>query len=320
MRWHLIALATLSACSRSQPTALPEQPVAVSNAPSREAQDEVKALASRADAALDTDTPLDFERPVVAKPLDRAETRALFVDACRHGDHASCWKAMYVARDVASLSDPKPESLDLVARNCEGGDVSSCRALPEATFRDLPGAHGRSPECEPLRDECDIAALRRECNDGFPRSCRLLATGNRAAGEAEELIRRTNELARKGCASDILTDCELVTNWSDEDLMQTLRRRCRFDRNKCDNLASLLERKTKSAAVRDLREVACQHSDAIHACVTLGVGYLDGKYPEPERGRGQRLLDYACAIYRKQSAGNPKSVDDRVPACKRASK
>jgi hypothetical protein len=344
MRVALAAVALALGCGNAPVTTSPperptppERPKPVVNAQPQARDDKPNPLAQRAEEALDSDTPLDYERPFVDQPRERDETRELFIEACNAGDRPSCWKAMYVARDQIDYHVFDMPTRDALARNCRGGDAWSCRALPGEravgrwTFPGAPGEMGRSEACneEPMASKCDLAELRRECDDEFAWSCWLLASSAAADAEADQLRARAEALALEDCRHDILKHClgvfgprtDMTTRWPEAARADALRRLCRFHRQYCDDIANNLEKQHgKPDEVRDLRELACQYTDYRIGCLRLAVGYLDGKYAEPVPGRGQRLLDHDCERTRKLFRYDRKQLEKYKPACKRASK
>ncbi|MDB4953734.1 MAG: hypothetical protein JWO36_1303, partial [Myxococcales bacterium] len=107
-RWLLIGLV---ACGgRPEPIA-----------PLQNHGDSPQLLVEQAKRELASDWPLDYHRPF-AQPEVVSHAAAAFLDACRAGDHPSCWYALWLGERTAA---PK-----LVESNCLAGDQPSCRALP----------------------------------------------------------------------------------------------------------------------------------------------------------------------------------------------
>jgi hypothetical protein len=333
MRLALIAVVAACSASGSRSGAPP------SHTQDRAEQERVRALARRADAALDTDTPLDYDRPMVFKPRDRAATRALFVEACKAGDHPSCWKALLFAGGSKA-----PEISDLVARNCMNGDMMSCRALPldwelPKRYPHAPGAQGRSEACVDFPDgkpnpACNQAVLRRECEDGFVQSCRQAKLLELPVPNLEQ---RMAKFELEDCLVDIAPHCNIhnhcqrdpVTKdctwdpaWSSPQTRDDVTRRaCRFQRNWCAEIADDLDKQGKRDEAQRMREVACQYgSNFYDVCLNLSKLYLDHTYVEPVAGRGKALRDYVCASLKKYVYEQNPRVFERYPECKRVSK
>jgi hypothetical protein len=326
MRVAVSAAALAAACSK--PPAPVERRTPLANAQSQAPHAKPNALAERADAALDSDTPSDYERPFAEKPVERDATRELFVDACKAGDHASCWKAMYVGRDLVGFHAAELPTLDLLATNCRAGDTWSCRALPidrplyRWKFDDAAGGMGRSEACDQPTASCDLAVLRRECDAGFAWSCSVLASSGGAGADAARLRKRAEDLALEDCTHDIVHQCQgdMTANWPEAARSDALRRMCRYSRLACVDVAASLEKRGETKDVRELRELACQYTQGGVGCARLAAGYLDGKYTEPVPGRGQQLLDWTCARTQKQLNYDRKQLEKAWPECKRASK
>ena len=265
-------LVALTACHAAPPTEAPPQPL------HHEAADQHATLGARAEQALASDTRLDYDRPFVAKPDPRAETLTLFRQACDAGDTRSCWRGL-------SLSDAT--FLDVVANQCRRGDTSSCRALPlDEEGRppiDAPGSAGRSLAChDPKRNGCDSAALHRECEAGFPESCRSLAAAPDATSQTGAAFEaRAAALSREGCATGFVNECEEP------------KQLCAATRS-CARYAETLLAANDAAGARDAFELACEYKATTGVCMELGIRYLDGELAEPVPGRGQRLLDLEC--------------------------
>jgi hypothetical protein len=289
-------LVALTACRAAPATHAPPRPL------HHEVADEHVTLAARAEQALAADSPLDYDRPFVAKPDPRTETLALFHQACDAGDARSCWRGL-------SLGDAT--FVDVVANHCRRGDMSSCRALPldeEARSPiEGPGSAGRSLACrDPRRTGCDSAALHRECEAGFPESCRSLAGAPDATSQTGATFEaRATTLSREGCAAGLVNECEEP------------KQLCTATRA-CARYAHMRLAANDATAARDAFELACEYKpSSADTCMELGIRYLDGELPEPVPGRGQRLLDLEC--HRLLDA--LKSRDDVIktrPECKRA--
>ncbi|MBX3158517.1 MAG: hypothetical protein KF773_21285 [Deltaproteobacteria bacterium] len=221
---------------------------------------------------------------------DRAvRVRALRARACRDGHRPSCWRA---------------GRLEEVRANCAAGHLLSCRAIPrherpeQQTQDDLPGRFGRSILCRAGVD-CE-EHLWAECRAGFPWSCSNLyylrhglSVGNNPDEPARDAaMERAIALGRDGCAAGIVHECELA-RFSDRlaERQAVERTMCRLG-DLCSPHAWIEDGRTIEA--RDLLERACQERRDDFACSVLAKHYLKGRFPEPEPGRGRRLLEWAC--------------------------
>lgn len=265
----------------------------------------------QANRALHEDAPLDYERPLKQKPWDRSATTRLFHDNCRAGDKEACIvEAELVPRDA------RGPVLAFIETNCRVGHAMSCRALPRDThellYPDLPGAMSRRPECwrSTLPAPCDVAMLRKECTDGFPGACIVMAAIEPPLPDADALSARGDALSLEGCRAGIASDCS-VAGGSEADVQTSAERSCELHRENCMDLAIVFERRKDSLHEREAKERACQYTTGWWECIALGNDYLDHKLEEPIAGRGQALLDYGC---RKAAAAN--EMDESL--CKRA--
>lgn len=323
---ELVAAIALAACGPrvDKPGAAEPRPqmgsaAMVARNPAEDARRARNTAVRRAEQALDDDSPLDYERPFVDKPIDRASTFGLLVDACRAGHKPSCWKALTIGGDKA-----RPETVTFVAQNCRAGDKLSCRALPSdhgstLRFPELPGALGRSGACEDGGDDCDIAALEKECEAAFVRSCDQARLLSRDENARDQLLARVVELGTQGCDAGLFDDCVAIAGKvGPEQQFEVDRQRCRLERRECRFLAQLMEKQGRSSDARDELERSCQYGGPV-SCLSLGVAYLDHKYPEPVPGRGQALIDHDCEFLRSRSLPDIDLVA-RTPECKRATK
>lgn len=312
---------TLNGCSAppraKEPAGKPSSPAV--HAAMRDSGDPVDALVRRAEQALLDDAPLDYERPLVEKPRDRQQALKLVLEACHAGDSASCWKAMVVA-----APNERAPIVKLVEQNCRGGHVLSCRALPDDAGQGLQGTFGRSYDCQSFDpDRCNPDELRRECNEGFPESCTLLASRTHDDTERPALFARAAELARQGCREDILKECAMRrADWPAEAALDAAQRSCKLSRDDCAQLWRLLDKGDRAEEARNALEIACQYGTSDLDCMELGLSYLDRKYPEPVPGRGQALLDRSCAELLRVATlvKRAAEVTTLYPGCKRAAK
>lgn len=307
----------VSSCGSPQPVA-PEVP---GNAPARASVAELLARAERANAEH---LPLDYARPFERASVPESPAVALYLDACRAGDKRACWLAMQLAEQDAVVSAPLErapaqissrwrEALKLVEANCMGGDRESCRALPadadarSLSFPTAPGLLGRSRRCSEsdTLSGCSETLLRSECDAGFVRSCRALsgllvlrsaesAKPHELVDEAEAIAQRADHLGADDCNAGIVATCTL-----EEAVVAGSELVCSFGRQ-CSTLAQSYLRQGDTRRARDAAERDCQYF--ANRCAELGVMYLDGTLPEPVVGRGQALVDFVCASYRR-SAG-----------------
>ena len=264
---------------------------------------------------------LDYKRPFDDKPIDRSRAMALYLEACRGGDKPACWIAM----EVANADQWRAMAL-IVEANCKAGDVMSCRALPapEGTrhgFPSAPGALGREGDCEFIEEgsSCDRVAMRRECSEGFPASCRAIATSRPYVDDAPALLARAAELVDAGCKQDIISECRIVGSSASEQQREFASSRvCALGRAWCEGIGIRALKRGDMAKARDAYERACQIHDAREAhCAELGEMYLDHKLVEPVPGRGQALVDWACQRILK-IVRTRERLDSDFAGCKRA--
>lgn len=295
----LIALAACGASTTGAPRASSSDPAPPSNATDLA---HAHAALARADHALAESMPIDYERPLDGKPLDRRDIAKLFLEACRGGEAAGCWMAMQL--------DDESNAAKLVETNCMAGDTLSCRALPEFGFNNTPGAVGRHIECHLGGSGCDLSALRTECQLGFPWSCWASAEKATSPADREALRARAREISRSGCGARIVGECELVRYaGSEADQIESSRIRCELD-GTCYNLAHFAERTGDRVRRRDLLERACQYGKDWLACSDLAIAYLDRRLEEPVTGRGMALARFACEKIRAI-----RRHDDKIEAC-----
>jgi hypothetical protein len=244
-------------------------------------------------------TRLDYARPFNVPPYDPKAIVRAYIDACKAGDRPSC----YVGLSVASSNSDEFIALEpLVDANCRAGDTMSCRALPPSNvvdlrFPDSPGAAGRSEACNDLeRKDCDQSALHGECERGFPASCDLEISRN-GSQSSPALQQRRTSLAVAGCAAGVGSECKYVVSSGDADLeLAALERSCDLLPVNCHTVAERYLAKKQPVAARDLMERLCQFAPGAEtACAELGAMYLAHKLEEPLPGRGQALVDWACA-------------------------
>lgn len=300
-RFVVVAVTSLGACGE------PSQPRPTS--PTNQVQPQSSAtLLARAETALRDSTPIDYALPFAGKPLDRSRAVASYVEACKNGEHAACWLAMYVSRteDAAAV-------FPLLEADCLGGSGMSCRSLPpdheSGKKFATPGVAGRSDACQEREAECDRELLRKECTGGFPTSCQELGLMWPPLPDREALLARVPELSREGCDAGILRECGVSSP-----KLQTLERACALDFRWCDRLGHEYVRLGQKAQARDTFERTCQYAHGSEStCAELGAAYLRNELPEPARGRGQALIDWGCPrLVEKLGA---KDVAERITAC-----
>jgi hypothetical protein len=239
-------------------------------------------LVARAERALAESQKPDLRRPFLA--YDPGRVRDLYIDACRNGDGGSCSIAITVAK--RSIPD---SLLALVYERCRAHDLMSCRALPwDRTYPHdrAPGSVGRSAACREGAVTCDREQLRRECAQGLPLSCSALVDLDPGLPAGEWADERGKALAREGCRTGIGAECRvLLSDRAAGGFAAT--RLCELAREQC--VAS------EHPSPQEAFERACQYGDeSAWACAELGLRYLRGEFPEPVKGRGQALLDWAC--------------------------
>lgn len=270
-----IVLAACGAGHENQVAPTPSEPLANS-----------VDLRAKAEAELSSDTPPDYERPMKTKPVDRSKAIALFYSACIADDHYSC-------RVEAELLDGDPsEVFRTVASECKRGDTLSCRALPLNDkiwlFPDLPGRWGRNPKCTyGYKKECDMAALRIECDTGFPYSCIALTS---LAAPDRAIDSQTNRFAAEGCEQGAMNECGYILP-----AKITAAKRACVALFQCVPLGDLYAAAEQHELERDARERWCQFStEGLGGCLELAEDYVQKKFPEPVPGRAKALLNYAC--------------------------
>jgi len=287
-----IAFCASLGCGANRPTPPGNEPIHNEPPPRDDASARHRAeLVAQAERALSTRWPLDYRRPFVTVPED--ETAAnLYLEACRQGDHPSCWIA--ATMEGAGIGKATP----LVLENCRAGDIMSCRALPtHLDFGDAPGREGRSERCSGApKKTCDLAALRRECEAGFAFSCWWMF---QAPPPDNELAARALPLARAGCRASIETDCRLLwmldeATAADHQLSQE--HSCPFRIDGCSGVPERYLALGDLGHARDVAEQRCQYGgdQSHHTCLTLGEYYARGTLPEPVHGRGEALISWAC--------------------------
>jgi hypothetical protein len=295
MRSFTSTMMILAACGRS--AAPPPAPPSSRAEPIR---DPVVA----AEAAIRNDMPLDYELPFADRSERRAHRVRTSVAACDAGHKPSCWKALQMAPETE-----RPELAKRVETNCRSGDLMSCRALPmspEARYPDLPGAVGRSAPCEEPGPACDLTGLRAECTAGFPRSCSALREYERA-----------ESLTAAGCDGWILDECTPYP----ADRAEQLRRgakECELI-GSCNTVGRWALDEGRLVEARDAYERTCQYTEGHFRwkpCLSLGMSYLDHRFPEPVPGRGQALLDWSCHLA-EQGLDKGDSIGDLISPCKR---
>jgi hypothetical protein len=294
MRRGLVTTLVVAACGATSPHPPPGNHVAGGGDPRRQADEELRR-----------EEPLDLARPFRAPPVDHDRAIAGYLDACHAGDKPACWIAMTVAGPGAWH-----DAVAAVRRNCQTGDLMSCRALPEddrgTPSSDLPGAAGRAGICDD-DTACDRAALRRECDAGFAVSCVALGMSHPTEPDRDGLTTRAAGLAVAGCDASVVAECRLLLTLGSDAQTDAAR----------DRLCTLTDNDCRADDPLDA-ERDCQYGAAsAYTCVELGAKYLRHTFPEPVPGRGQALVDWGCPQLAKL-VGHEK-VEVRVPACALAS-
>ena len=257
------------------------------------------------EAALRDDAPIDYERPFIAKPYDRATTRRRYAEACEHGMPEAC-----IVTAQLAPKDKTGSSFHAVETNCLSGDAMSCRALPEdedaPRFPRAPGAMSRSAACQSrgLPSPCSPALLRRECLDGFPMAC---LRGRDLEKPGEDFWDRWHRLSLSVCRAGSARDCDPATK---VEPVEAARRLCDLRRDRCDRLADAYAETRDRDGQRHALELACEYGNK-ESCVELATAYLDHTLDEPMSGRGQALLVWACQALARDS------LVERYPACGR---
>ncbi len=314
MRRLWIACAAACATAPSAPPKTAPRPAAVPRIASADPHSRDTAR-RRADEALRTDLPLDYERPF--KPYvapDRSATAALFAQACTDGDKGAC----IIEAELRPL-DATGTAFHTVLANCMAGDNMSCRALPKddqlPRFPNAPGAASRSVRCQHNLGSCDIEDLRRECREGFPAACDgLYSKLTDDVPEGHDAADRFVALNKDGCRHGVASECALLSGdplFRDE----MAQRSCELSPDTC-SLAVPDDPRADKAVARDRWERACEFGEnQWGVCIQLGEKYLAGELDEPVPGRGQQLLDWGCP---KLMARTGPKLLDRHPACKSA--
>ena len=301
------AAATDTAKRAKEPIATPRRPV--------------DDLVDKAEKLLTASVAIDYQRPMSATMPVREPVREAFYDACRAGDHRSCWMvrevqtAEAVDRAQQGVRPPLYES-DAIARtieNCRQGDRLSCSALypgdvPKAD--DLPGHAGRSEGCRNYHGACDMAALARECSADYAASCVALRKRQSLDADRTALTAAARRLTREGCHAGILRDCEDAAMLYRDDLdseqyaeeIFAREQICTISLSWCDKLGELyLPGDADKAAVAFERE--CQFSpnmmERARPCSDVWRKYTASRSPlrEPVPGRAAQLRDWACKKY-----------------------
>lgn len=262
----------------------------VSTAPRADA----RHLVEVADRALAESEALDYRRPLVVPEFTVEPIRALYLDACRAGDHRAC--RVEVTLETASSRQASHAVTD-VTRHCRQGDRVSCRILPgdQTTRDDLPGSWGRWVGCAKRDGGCDVTALRRECEEGFPESCGKMRLFVKA-DEDSALWERQVRLHIAGCLSGVVSEC--ADAGRESRVTAIYRESCRLQSRGCDEVGLSRGRE------RDVAERACQIGSIWNTkpCKTLVEAYERHDYPEPVPGRAKALREWMC---KKAAVGCP---------------
>lgn len=273
------------------------------------------ALVQRADAALAASLKPDYGEPFAAAAPDRSAVRALYLQACYAGDHPACWIASAIHPHEL---DDDPQAEARVIDNCRAGDLMSCRAIrrPVEPVDDLPGHVGRSCwctwvamrsglRCESYRKPCnaDVGALRQECAQGFPFSCRA-ASFLDWRHDPPDLGSRTTALERAGCDRSIEPECSMLTTSKEPARRQALQRLCGLAIDRCRDLGKdayneeLTSPTDDPIVARDALERLCQFSpvdERAASCAPIIEMYTDGAAPEPAPGRRAALVRWQAS-------------------------
>jgi hypothetical protein len=266
-RWLLAVMAWGGCGSHGQPASHPAE--SPSGAGSAATVSRAEVLVARAEQALLDSMRLDYQRPFTSDRYDREPVRERFFQACRAGDHRSCWMVdTVVNRAHSPVHAYEAEAQAIVRSNCGAGDMLSCRAvepnldgLPDG----LPGQLGRTFACKFDEPACDVAGLRRECHAGFPESCFFLMYRVTPPDDRVELAATALQLTRDGCRVGIPGECELWRSLQDDGLVTSspgdrvvvLDQLCTLALSSCKDLGALYLREDLSRA-RDALERACQ--------------------------------------------------------------
>ncbi len=311
--WSSLAVA-LAACTSG--TSRPQTPLPTN----RVEEAAVKTAVYAAEQAWRNSFPVDYERPFVEPEYLPLEAHSRYLEACKAGDRRSCWIALEVGAPSDAVS-----ARALVAANCRDGDQLSCRALPaddESTPGQvgLAGALGRMPACDAINESstCDLVGLRRECDEGFPTSCRRLVMSNPTPQDGVALTSRSVRLADAGCRAGIVLECDILLIFHTKgEREHALAKVCELGRRFCGAIAIELLNAGESTKSVAMLEHACQYGiSATEDCLKLGIAYLRKTYVEPVGGRGQQLIDWACARIEKIEGAKLLSNE---PDCKLAS-
>jgi hypothetical protein len=279
-------------------------------------------LVAEAERLLARSAELDYAAPAKPTRRDQREAAAaLFLEACGLGDRRACWMA---ATHGDLLAPSHDRAMRAVIASCRAGDRTSCRFLdssrnrvfldtdvaaeackdglgvgcPHMWTQEMTEAEERALAergCE-LGDarscgELDasgprtLAALRRECEAGYPTSCE----------EPRQLT-----LAEEGCRTGILAECQLLSQLVRDDPARqaaALAPLCHHLGLRCADLSFLHRPPHKNLpgalpdaeAERDAYEHACQHSGEEHFCKELAQLYEMKEIPEPHPGRAKEI-------------------------------
>lgn len=250
-----------------------------------------------AERTLREDAPFDLALPDKVPPRRHVASNAL-VTACRAGHHPSCWLLLHVATSESAL---EVGLVDVIAQ-CKKGDLTSCQAIPPLPAHPLlpaglPGERGRvlyQMSRPPNAEEADL--LRRECSDGFPYSCQMLAERSPDLEERREMREKTSLAARAGCRRKLPDACLLVdADWPEADRLAALDWNCQVQRSACNRLGEAMLALGRRDEARNEYERACQYGRRPELCLELAELYRDGKLAEPVKDRGSRIFQRACA-------------------------
>jgi len=283
-------------------------PAARSHAPSASAEQ----LFASAETMLQDSFALDNQRPFANATRDVTRVRERYLDACRAGHARACWIAM---RLDGAVHEPAAR---FVRDNCLAGDTLSCRALPDDMLVDAPGGTARERHCVRSPDEshCDLHKLRRECVQGFAKSCHRLWSVLAARPDDPHEVGMVATLAvvaaQVGCAAGIVDECGPL-HWigTDPDMrwkrslqeLQARQRYCALVAGRCAELAPQFEASAPVVA-RTLYELDCQRwpDSGEGTCLRLGRLYVERALPEPASGRGMALIRWACQRHSRDVA------------------
>lgn len=199
-----------------------------------------------------------------------------FLERCARGDREGCLHAIGTFGPV--------EPFDREVEHCRAGDLESCRTV--APYAPV-GVLGTADHT--CITGCDVPALQRECDLGFPSSCHQLAEHTQDPIAAI----RAAKLALEGCRRDRVHDCDLAKviapTQALRDEAATLG--CRFDGSMCIVMGARFLARHDLARARQFFELGCQRR---RHCIGAYIGYREAHIPEPVPGRMAAVKEQAC--------------------------